>query len=92
MSKKPNPTWADVSLLCRKSSARILIQAIWAMANATDLDSEAICNVIGYMHEQQDSFIKGYMNYKDVVDALYEERGIDIREVEKTLHEGRKRK
>ena len=85
--KKPNPTWADVTHAGRKATARILIQAVWAMANATDLSNDDINGVVEYMHEQQESFNQGYMNYKDVVKTLKEERGIDLIDVEKIIHE-----
>lgn len=84
--KKPNPTWADVTHAGRKATARILIQAVWAMANATDLSNDGINGVVEYMHEQQESFNQGYMNYKDVVKTLKDERDIDLIEVEKILH------
>lgn len=84
--KKPNPTWADVTHAGRKATARILIQAVWAMANATDLSNDGINGVVEYMHEQQESFNQGYMNYKDVVKTLKDERDIDLTEVEKILH------
>lgn len=84
--KKPNPTWADVTCAGRKATARILIQAVWGMANATDLSNDDINGVIEYMHEQQDSFNQGYMNYKDVVKTLKDERGIDLTGVENILH------
>lgn len=87
MGKKPGPTWADVTAAGRRGTARILIQAVWAMANATDLSNNDINGVIDYMHEQQDSFNQGYMNYKDVVKTLKEERGIDLIDVEKIIHE-----
>ena len=85
--KKPNPTWADVTHAGRKATARILIQAVWAMANATDLSNDDINGVVEYMHEQQESFNQGYMNYKDVVKTLKDERDIDLIEVEKIIHE-----
>ena len=84
--KKPNPTWADVTHAGRKATARILIQAVWAMANATDLSNDDINGIVEYMHEQQESFNQGYMNYKDVVKTLKDERDIDLIEVEKILH------
>lgn len=84
--KKPNPTWADVTHAGRKATARILIQAVWAMANATDLSNDDINGVVEYMHAQQESFNQGYMNYKDVVKTLKDERDIDLIEVEKILH------
>ena len=73
MGKKPCPTWADVTAAGRRGTARILIQAVWAMANATDLSNDDINGV--------------YMNYKDVVKTLKEERGIDLIDVEKIIHE-----
>ena len=66
-----------------------MIQFVWALANTTDLGAEGIERVIDYIHDQQDSFNKGYMNYKDVVKALKEELGvgIDLTEIEKIIHE-----
>ena len=56
------------------------------MTNATDLSNDDINSVVEYMHEQQESFNQGYMNYKDVVKTLKDERDIDLIEVEKILH------
>lgn len=79
------PTWAEVTRAKRSSSARMMVQFVWALHNATKLDDEGLQNVISYMHEQQEYFNNGSMNYHDVIKALWEEREIDLRGVEKLL-------
>lgn len=78
-------SWADVTRAKRKATTRILVQMIWALTNTTDLSNDDINGVLDYVHEQQDSFNKGYINYKDILKALYTERGLDLRGLESML-------
>lgn len=75
----------EVTAEKRKASARIIVQFIWAMANATNLTNDELNEVVNYAWEHQDMFNKGYFNYKDIIKALKEERDIDLRELLKVL-------
>lgn len=78
-------TLHDVTMAKRKSSARMIVQFIWAMSNATDLTNDELNGVVNYAWEHQDMFNKGYFNYKDIIKSLKEERDIDLRELLKVL-------
>lgn len=80
-----NPTWAEITQAKRRATGRMLVQCVWALHNTTDLGPEGIHNVISYMHQQQDYFNDGSINYNDVIKALYDECGIDLREVGKII-------
>lgn len=78
-------TLHDVTMAKRKSSARMIVQLIWAMHNVTNITNEELGNVLDYMLEHQDMFNKGYFNYKDIIRSLQEERELDLRALLKVL-------
>lgn len=78
-------TLHDVTMAKRKSSARMIVQLIWAMHNVTNTTNEELGNVLDYMLEHQDMFNKGYLNYKDIIKSLREEREVDLRALLKVL-------
>lgn len=80
-----SPTWNDVTRAKHKASTRTLVQVVWALTNTTDMSNEDIRDMLRYVQEQQESFALGYMNYKDILKALREERDLDLRELEAYL-------
>ncbi len=77
MAKGKKPI--DLASAKRRASMRLLIQVIWAIHNVTNLTNDDIYAVIQYTRDFQDSFNKGYLNYKDVIRSLLDERGLDLR-------------